>query len=131
MRRKVLQDIANTVCQITVGWRFAEDYEKVAQLPDGTLDVDLLTEQTSHSDGSAPTLRITAEVSAWLRHRLLVHGIPLEALRSARLSVTHTADRSSADKRRIPSLDFSCRSFIETAEGRYVGVLVKKHAGHR
>ena len=37
MRRKVLQDIANTLCQMMVGWRMGDDAQRMARLPDRTL----------------------------------------------------------------------------------------------
>jgi hypothetical protein len=58
MRRKVLQDIANTLCQIAVGWRMGDDYERIAQLPDGTLVFDLVDGTVSHSSEGTQELWI-------------------------------------------------------------------------
>lgn len=130
MRRKVLQDIANTLCQMFVGWRLGDDYEKVAELPDGTLDLDLLAETANHSSGVTPALWITGELSAWLKHRLEVHNVPLSSIKVVRLAVTYTTDRIKTNRKKILSFDFSCRSVVETDESQYIGNLVEKHAYH-
>lgn len=131
MRRKVLQDIANTLCQMLVGWRFGDDYEKVAELPDGTLTFDLLLEQASHSSGISPSLFITGELVAWFRHRLEMHCIPLSCVRVATVTATYSTDRIKTNRKKVVSFDFSCRSILETDEKIYMGSLVEKHAWHQ
>lgn len=49
MARKVLQDVANTLCQMVVGWRMGDDLEKIADLPDGTIVFDVLLREARHS----------------------------------------------------------------------------------
>ena len=131
MRRKVLQDIANTLCQMFVGWRLGEDYEKLADLPDGTLQVNLLLEQNYHSSGVDLIFRITTELAAWFRECLIVHGIPLSEIQKCSLAVTYTTNRIKTDRKKIISFDFSCISIIKTDEVEYNGALVEKHSYHQ
>ncbi|MBN6102306.1 hypothetical protein JR064_09030 [Xanthomonas sp. CFBP 8703] len=70
MRRKVPQDIANELCQMMAGWRMGDDYELMAEIPDGTLYFDLLEKTVTHGAGHSPTLWIADELNAWLEHRL-------------------------------------------------------------
>lgn len=131
MGRKVLQDIANTLCQMFVGWRLGDDYEKLGSLPDGILDIDLIQGQALHSSGSIPELWITGELGAWFKHRLDVHGIPSSAVLCARLTVHHVTDRILTDRKKLISFDFSCDSVIETSDARYTGTLVERHTYHQ
>jgi hypothetical protein len=131
MRRKVLQDIANTLCQMVVGWRMGDDYEHMAQLPDGTLSFDLLEEKASHSCGEYPKLWITGELSAWLKNRLAVERVESSKLAVAKLEVTYKTDRIKTDRKKIISFDFECRSTLETDEAKYEGSLVERHAYHQ
>jgi hypothetical protein len=55
--RKILQDVANTLPQMFVGWRMAEGLESLAELPDGTLEIDVLTETIRHNSGSTSRLQ--------------------------------------------------------------------------
>ena len=131
MRRKVLQDIANTLCQMFVGWRLGQDYEKLANLPDGTLQVNLLLGQTQHSSGIEPILWITGELAAWFRERLIVYSIPLSEIQRCSLAITYTTNRIKTDRKKIISFDFSCTSTIKTDEVEYNGVLVERHSYHQ
>jgi hypothetical protein len=131
MRRKVLQDIANTLCQMMVGWRMGDDYERMAELPDGTLYVDLLEKTATHSAGYRPTLRIAGELSAWLAYRLSVEKIDRNALMHAKLELRYETSRIRTDREKLVSFDFTCRSSLRTDEAEYCGIVVERHAYHQ
>jgi hypothetical protein len=131
MQRKIFQDFANTLCAMFVGWRLGEDYEVLAALPDGTLLLDILAESASHSSGINLNLWITGELSAWLKHRLEVHGVPIEAISNVSLMVEHRTDRIQTDRKKLVSFDFKCASTIQTAEKTYSGTLVERHTYHQ
>lgn len=131
MRRKVLQDIANTLCQMVVGWRMGDDYERIADMPDGTLVFDLLAAKVDHNLVEAPQLWIAGELNAWLLSRLVVEHIPVEAIVSASLVVEYKTDRIKTNRKKIVSFDFVCRSTIETSDKNYTGNLIERHAYHQ
>lgn len=131
MRRKVLQDIANTLCQMVVGWRMGDDYERMAELPDGTLSFDLVAGTVHHSSGESPKLWIAGELSVWLKHRLSVENVELSKLTAAKLDVSYRTDRIRTDRKKMVSFDFVCCSRLETDETTYEGKLVERHAYHQ
>jgi hypothetical protein len=131
MRRKVLQDIANTLCQMMVGWRMGDDVERMAELPDGTLCFDLLKRTVTHSAGHVPALWIAGELSAWLDHRLSVEKIDRHELVHARLELRYETDRIATNRKKIVSFDFECRSSLLTDEVEYRGSVVDRHAYHQ
>ena len=131
MRRKILQDIANVLCHMVVGWRMGDDYEIIADLPDGRLSFNLLAGSVTHSDGTTPTLWIAGELHAWLGARLTKEGIPATELQVASLDVDFRTDRIATDKKKIVSFDFQCHSVLETSEKKYEGKLVERHTYHQ
>ncbi|HEX5049999.1 MAG TPA: hypothetical protein VFX89_22995, partial [Gammaproteobacteria bacterium] len=80
MRRKVLQDVANTLCHMLVGWRMGGDLEVLSELPDGVLSFDVIGGSVTHNQSGALSLHVATELSAWLKHRLASLDIPLDAL---------------------------------------------------
>ena len=131
MRRKVLQDIANSLCGMLVGWRMAEDLEVLAELPDGELRFDLLQARVTHSVSGNVSLHITGELAAWLKHRLDSLKIPIDALREITLVATSDTSRISTNRKRIVSFDWRCESVIATDEAKYAGRLNEKHLWHQ
>lgn len=130
MRRKVLQDVANTLCDMLVGWRMGADLEALSELPDGALSFDVLSGSVTHDQRGELDLYIARELSAWLKHRLESLSIPLGALTSATLRAEFKTDRIKTDKKRIVSFDWSCESSVATDEKTYVGRLVEAHQWH-
>jgi hypothetical protein len=130
MRRKVLQDVANTLCHMLVGWRMSEDLEALSQLPDGALSFDVLSGSVVCNQRGPLDLYIAGELSAWLKHRLASLNIPLNAITSATLRAEFTTGRIKTDRKRIVSFDWSCESSVATDEKTYVGRLVEAHQWH-
>ncbi len=52
MRRGLMQDIANTACQMMIGWRIHDDVPWFVQQSEGNLRIDLLSGDSTH-DGTA------------------------------------------------------------------------------
>lgn len=130
MARKVLQDVANTLCQMVVGWRMGDDVEKIADLPNGTIVFDVLLGEARHSSGAAPNLRVSDELRAWFRARLSGLNIAPAEVEAARLEVAFKTDRIKTTRQTLVSFDFECRSSVVTAEKIYEGRLVEKHSYH-
>jgi hypothetical protein len=131
VRRKVLQDIVNTLPAMLVGWRMGDDLDVLAELPDGTLELDLVAESARHSSGVTPHLHVVAELAAWLRRRLVEEGIPIEAVLKASVTVAIRTNRIRSDRKSIVSFDFSCRSTVATSTTTYAGTLEERHSWHR
>ena len=130
MRRKALQDIANTLCQMLVGWRMGSDLEVLADLPDGAIDFDLLGETAVHSAVGPINLGVTGELSSWLRKRLNSLAIPMEAIAGAKLQASFRTDRVATNRKKIVSFDWACESALLTDEREYRGQLAEKHTWH-
>jgi hypothetical protein len=125
--RKILQDVANTLPQMFVGWRMVEDLETLAELPDGTLEIDVLTETVRHSSGLTPRLHIAGELAAWLRNRLDEARLSPTEITKAHLAVVICTERIVKARKRLILLDFACTCTV-TGYGRtYVGHLVETH----
>ena len=130
MARKVLQDLANTLCQMVVGWRMGEDVEKIANLPDGKLMIDVLSGKAKHSSGVDPDLWVSGEMQSWFEARLKALNVPAAEIETATLEVAVRTDRIKTSRKTLVSFDFECRSYVVTAGKRYEGKLVDKHTYH-
>jgi len=85
MKLKALREVANTLPAMLVGWRMTEDLDRLADLPDGVLRIDVLREVAAHSKAGPVELHVVQELSAWLRARLTALGIPLSQLNEVRV----------------------------------------------
>lgn len=127
MRRKIIQDIANTLCQMLVGWRMGDDLEVLAELPDGILTINVLGGAASHDAARAIQLHIAGELQAWFSHRLAVGAIPGHAILSAEVTAKICTNRLATNRKRVVSFDFSVRSVVSTDERSYTGQLREVH----
>lgn len=132
MRRKVLQDYANKVCEMFVGWRLAvsgDDIPWLIEIGSGDLDVNLL-EGDVILNGSKPIeLGIAREIAAWLQDRCAADHVPIAQLQEARLHVAFTAsERRTKNGHPTRDLGFSCASRIVTDERTYEGSLDKRES---
>ncbi len=130
MRRKVLQDIANTLCDMLVGWRMGDDLEVLSALPDGTLRFDVLNARVSHSVAGELKLQVADELAAWFEHRLKELKIDRAAVLGAELVADFATDRIKTNRKRIVSFDWKCYSRVTTDEKVYEGQLKEKHKWH-
>jgi len=110
MKRKTLQDVANTLPDMLVGWRMAEDLDRLSDLPDGTLRIDLLRETAEHSGAGPITLHVVAELTAWLRDRLTALEIPLTELTHANVDAEIRTNRIATDRKRTFRLTLPARA---------------------
>lgn len=130
MRRKIIQDFANTICQMLVGWRMGDDLEALAGLPDGTLLVDVLAGTASHDIAGNIQLRVAGELQPWLSHRLSINRVPAHSIASATVAAEIRTDRLDTNRARIVSFDFSVHSAISTDESSYTSELQEVHRWH-
>jgi len=121
LNRKVFQDFANTLPWMLVGERISNDLETLAELPDGTIYLDLLGCTAKHLTAGVVPLRVTKELTAWLRSRLITLDIPKNALSEVILMLHFRTDRIPTDRKRIISFDFDCESRLATSDRTYQG----------
>ncbi|QNN22934.1 hypothetical protein HED60_11875 [Planctomycetales bacterium ZRK34] len=126
MRRKVLKDYANTVCQMFVGWRMGDDAQTLAQIGDGIVVIDLLA-GTASLQNNTIQLWIAGELQAWLRKQLQASRVDISQIKFAVLEVTFTSVPVPQKHRRGTTFDWKCRSVIATDEVEYVGTLAETH----
>jgi hypothetical protein len=121
MKRNVLLDIANTLCQMLYSRRLSEDRDKLVSLPAGTITVDLLAGE-AHHDSTGPIPVVFGRVFAdWLRMRCLDEGFPITLLNSAILTIAVNPDLPHPTDFLGPFDRWSARCEIVTNDRTYVG----------
>ncbi|WP_462116760.1 hypothetical protein [Lysobacter xanthus] len=107
-----------------------EDLEKLAELPDGRLEIDVLRGEASHSSGVEPHLFIAGELQAWLVSRLSQLAIPAAAVVKAEVVADIRTHLLATNRKRIVSFDFAVISLVATEEREYHGSLTETHSWH-
>jgi len=130
MRKKRIQEFANNVCQMFVGWRMNDDLELLAELPDGLVKVDLLTGQAEHDKTGPVKLYIATEIRSWLQDQFNKANIPSTAITSAKLDAQIKTDSIPTDRSRIILFDFIVESAISTTDASYTHTLKETHKWH-
>lgn len=128
VRRKILQDYANKVCEMFVGWRLAvsgDDIPRLIEAGSGVLDVNLLDASVLLDGTNVPAYGIVNEVAAWLRDRCEADRVPFHEIQEARVRVAFSASEVDRKGHRVRELHFQCRSQLVTDERVYEGVTDK------
>ena len=118
-KRILLQDAANTLPCMVMSERIGnDDLERLADLPDGTLTMDLVAGTAHHSSQPDPIdLEIVAHLSEWLKARLGEDAFA-NHLAHAVLTVSIRTDRVPADRKRVIPFDWTCDSSVASRDGK-------------
>jgi len=87
MRRKRLQHVADTMCQMFCGWRLIGSKRSLVKMGAGTLEIDVITGKCSFQGESIRQLAIAEEIRRWMHEDLAANKISVTALTHALLSV--------------------------------------------
>lgn len=114
-------------------WRMRFDFEKLAEIPDGVLYIDLLKRTNTHSKAGNLDLMIADDLASWMNTRLTKYGIPASELTEALVEVEFRTDLVPTDKNRIIIFDFRSKSRLVTAkktyEQEYFGSILHRRPG--
>jgi len=118
MRRKVLRDVVNTLCEIFAGYRRVPDDQRFLALGNGTLSVNLFTSEAIFNEVQLPSLQIANELSIFFLSRLEAFHIAKSDLKKAEVKVDCVVGLDKEFNRRF--VDYHIASSIETDEVTYV-----------
>ena len=116
MRTKDLHGVANNLCQMAVGPRILDDMDTLAELPDGTIEIDLVSRVASHSSAGLVQLRITSELADWLCLRLGELAIPTLMLKRAHVKLAYRTDRVPTNRKTLVSFDLKSSGALATPQ---------------
>ena len=131
MRRGLLQDLANTLCQMAASANCPQDYELLAALPDGTVLFNLLAPSAWHSSGEHLELEAVKQLSNWLNARLAAEEPNRPRLDRAEVELSYRTDRIRTDREKLVSFDFQCGSVLGAPIGQFRGGPVTRHVYHQ
>jgi len=80
------------------GWQLMADYERLAELKEGEIVIDLLTERCTYNGASIAPIRMARVLQDWLEQDLSAHRIPLDQIRRAELRVSFGTDRHEGQR---------------------------------
>jgi hypothetical protein len=125
MRRKVLQDFANTLSQRFVDLPSGFDLATFAQLGSGCYSLDLFTGVCTRDGESIAELKTCADGRGWLEAQLASHRVP-SGLAGACMRVEVTVSdvgvkRSYGHVKAWATFALSCTTELSTDEKQYIG----------
>jgi hypothetical protein len=122
LRRKVLQDFANTLCQQFLDLGSGHDVGTFVRRGSGLYSMNLLNGECSRDGAAIPELKVCREYRLWLAEQMSKHSVPPGLLR-AELVVRVVVRQSSLRDARLGSadLEFHCKAELVTDEKVYAG----------
>ena len=105
----------------------ADDLDQFRELGSGLLSVDVLAGSARFDGEPIPAPHIAGELQAWFQHRLAEHQIPTDAITHAWIEADVSVRSASHGRRDSTCLTWSCRSTIQTDDGKYEGELGEEH----
>lgn len=87
MKLKRLRHQSYILCHMFCGWQLYPDWERLAELGDGTLEIDVLNETRRFNSQEIHRLSILDALRSWLLQDLATNKIPLNSIESAKLMV--------------------------------------------
>lgn len=80
------------------GYQLLHDYEVLAKMESGTLELDALSSECKHNGNKIEPLEIAATLHEWLERDLRNHNVLLSDIDIARLSVRFLANRQAGQR---------------------------------
>jgi hypothetical protein len=118
MGQNILQDVANTLPHMIMSERMGyADLETLAELPDGSLQIDLLTCEVRHSAGANVSLQVVRDLADWLKNRLGGRDQIDSNLAGAQLELAFRTDAVPTDRTRVILFDWNCSCRLTKREG--------------
>jgi hypothetical protein len=126
MRRKILQDLANTVCQNYIDLSGGFDAAVFACYGSGTALMNFLSGECTFNCKPIPALKSSAVLREWLHQRFAAHNIAVQKVALAQMTVTVGVSnlkfrRSYGHAFFSGCFYFDCESKIRTDERAYHG----------
>lgn len=87
MKLKRLKHQSYILCHMFCGWQLYPDWQRLAQLGQGILEIDVLNNHCTFNLKEIPQLSISSVLRQWLLQDLEANKIPRESIESARLAV--------------------------------------------
>jgi hypothetical protein len=132
VRRKVLQDFANTLCQQFLDLGSGHDVKTFVSSGSGLYSMNILSGECSHDGAPIPELKACREYRSWLGEQMTKRNVPPGLLRAelaVRVTVRKASIRESAGTRfGSADLEFHCRAELATDEKVYIGEISGPHA---
>jgi hypothetical protein len=128
MKRKIIQDYANTLCQMLVGWRMGDDISKFNSLESGKFTIDILNKKCLNNGNTVKGLHIVEELNAWFLDQLQNNSIPLSNIEQSVINADIEIEKTEEKKKALKtSLKWDIKCTIQTEEKVYEGRLKEIH----
>lgn len=98
MSVKRLKHHAHNLGQMFCGWELMFDYKRLAEMGQGTLRIDMLTEECFHDGNAIDPLGIVDRLRDWMVRDLDDHNLNIDRLECVELTVDFATKRQIGQK---------------------------------
>ena len=115
MRRKILKNTAFTLCHMFRGWQLGSDFDELARLGSGTLEIDVLSGECRHNGKGIRSLSIAKALRAYVEEDFARHQVPATAVKEVHLTAVLTLDRHEGQRNLNTVWGSPTRNFVGCA----------------
>jgi hypothetical protein len=121
MRRKRFKHQAYTFCHMFCGWQLYADYERLIELGNGKLTINILTKECHVDSESINQLSMASVLNSWLTDDLETSKIPSKWIDEAILTVEFRINKVPKSRRGVSIIehDFKCKGKIRSGVDTY------------
>jgi hypothetical protein len=121
LRRKVLRDFANTLCQQFLDLGSGHDVATYVRRGSGVYALNILTGECFHDGAPLQELKVCREYRGWLAEQMTKHNVPPGLLRAEFTVhvVVRAASIRESTRLGAADLEFRCRAELATDETVY------------
>lgn len=132
MRRGLMQDYANQIAQMFVGWQIGiADLPRLTAIGRGQLEVGLLDESTYLNGAVAAPFQITDAVKSWYFDALTRDDVAQDFVRQIRIRCDFDIAQSEGDGPSRRHVQLDCTVELDAENGNWIGRKVKNEKGER
>lgn len=122
--------MAKVLPHMAARWRWPADLETLADLPDGTISIDVLAGTANHAQAGPIGLRLAEELRAGFMDQLSRKGIAPGFVRLAGVSLRVDSGAIRTDRARIVHFDFRIAARLGTEAGEFTAEQEELHVWH-
>jgi len=130
--KRSFDGLAHGLCEAAIGTRLAtSDLEVLTMLPDGTVSVDVIAGNCSHSSGVPMSLSLVSELRDWFESQFRPRHIDRTRVTGALVNIAYDTGAIETDRDTLVHFILGCQSHVQVGDKVYARSITNKRVWHR